>query len=198
MAPSAVRLEITETLLMDNLEKSAETLQVLKSLGIQLSLDDFGTGYSSLSYLHRFPFDILKIDRSFVMRMEQDINSKQIVETIIILAQKLGLNVVAEGVEKLEQKELLREVGCTYGQGYLFSKPLPAEAIIALLQRLDNVAHNKTLFDFLARLKGASICLLIVLSEHGQEAIEACLFVEGGKSSCSCGSMYATNSPPSQ
>lgn len=121
--PKWVRLEITESLLMDNLEKSAETLAALKALGVQLSLDDFGTGYSSLSYLHRFPFDFLKVDRSFVMRMEQDASSRQIVETIVILAEKLGMKVIAEGVEKQQQVELLRIAGCPYGQGFYFSRP---------------------------------------------------------------------------
>ncbi|HEX4946847.1 MAG TPA: EAL domain-containing protein [Blastocatellia bacterium] len=145
--PACVRLEITETLLMDNLDKSAEVLEDLKALGLQLSLDDFGTGYSSLSYLHRFPFDILKVDRSFVMRMEQDMNSKQIVETIIILAQKLGMSVVAEGVEKDIQKELLKTVGCHYAQGYLFSRPLSVTAMAAYLSPEPNtlIAFNSAL-----------------------------------------------------
>ena len=113
--------------------QAAEILHKLKALGLKLSLDDFGTGYSSLSYLHRFPFDILKIDRSFVGRLEQDASSMQIVETIIVLAEKLRLDVVAEGIETTQQQNHLHRLGCRYGQGYLFAKPLPPDAAEALL-----------------------------------------------------------------
>jgi diguanylate cyclase (GGDEF)-like protein/PAS domain S-box-containing protein len=131
--PRCVRLEVTESLVIADPAQAAEILHKLKSLGIKLSLDDFGTGYSSLSYLHRFPFDILKIDRSFVGRLEQDASSLQIVETIILLAQKLHLDVVAEGIETVHQQHHLRLLDCRYGQGYLFSKPVPADAAEALL-----------------------------------------------------------------
>ena len=126
--PECVRLEITESVIMDNAALAIEILEQLKSLGIQLSIDDFGTGYSSLSYLHRFPFDILKIDRSFVSRMAFDKSSRSIVETIITLAAKLNKQVVAEGVETIQHKDMLSELLCDYGQGYLFSKPLNSAA----------------------------------------------------------------------
>jgi EAL domain-containing protein (putative c-di-GMP-specific phosphodiesterase class I) len=96
----------------------------LKQLGIQIAIDDFGTGYSSLSYLHRFPSDALKIDQSFVSRMENSTEDYEIVQTIVSLGQKLNMHLVAEGVETLKQLALLREAGCDYGQGYFFSKPL--------------------------------------------------------------------------
>ncbi len=131
--PRSVRLEVTESLVIDDPTQAADILHTLKALGVKLSLDDFGTGYSSLSYLHRFPFDILKIDRSFVGRLEQDASSVQIVETIILLAQKLRMDVVAEGIETTHQQDHLRTLGCRFGQGYLFSKPAPAELAEALL-----------------------------------------------------------------
>ncbi len=131
--PRCVRLEVTESLVITNPAQAAEILHQLKGLGIKLSLDDFGTGYSSLSYLHRFPFDILKIDRSFVGRIEQDTNSAQIVETIIFLAEKLRMEVVAEGIETAHQHHYLNRLGCRFGQGYLFAKPAPGELVEDLL-----------------------------------------------------------------
>ncbi|MBC7797625.1 MAG: EAL domain-containing protein [Pyrinomonadaceae bacterium] len=121
-----LRLEITESVVMDNAEEATAMLNQLRSLGVQLSIDDFGTGYSSLSYLHRFPVNILKVDRSFVSRMSVDNESLGIVETIIALASKLKMKVVAEGVETQDQKNQLKTFNCEYGQGYLFSKPVPA------------------------------------------------------------------------
>jgi diguanylate cyclase (GGDEF)-like protein/PAS domain S-box-containing protein len=122
--PGCIRLEVTEGIVMENAAAAIDTLKQLKSIGVQLSIDDFGTGYSSLSYLHRFPFDILKIDRSFVSRMNTDKDSRSIVETIITLAKKLGKSTVAEGVETEAHKSQLSEYLCDFGQGYLFSKPL--------------------------------------------------------------------------
>jgi diguanylate cyclase (GGDEF)-like protein len=122
--PVCIRLEITESIVMENASAAIDTLKQLKSIGVQLSIDDFGTGYSSLSYLHRFPFDILKIDRSFVTRMNTDKDSLSIVETIVTLAKKLGKTIVAEGVETDAHKATLLTLACDYGQGYLFSKPL--------------------------------------------------------------------------
>lgn len=122
--PDSIRIEVTESVVMDNAVSAIDILKKLKSIGVQLSIDDFGTGYSSLSYLHRFPFDILKIDRSFVSRMAHDKDSRSIVETIIALAGKLDKRVVAEGVETERDKEILSDLACQYAQGYLFSKPL--------------------------------------------------------------------------
>jgi diguanylate cyclase (GGDEF)-like protein/PAS domain S-box-containing protein len=122
--PNCIHLEITESIVMENAHDAIETLKQLKSIGVHLSIDDFGTGYSSLSYLHRFPFDILKIDRSFVNRMNTDKDSLSIVETIVTLAKKLGKSLVAEGVEGEKHKQMLTALSCDYGQGYLFSKPL--------------------------------------------------------------------------
>jgi diguanylate cyclase (GGDEF)-like protein/PAS domain S-box-containing protein len=133
--PRCMRLEVTESLVIADPAQAADILRKLKSLGIKLSLDDFGTGYSSLSYLHRFPFDILKIDRSFVGRLEQDASSAQIVETIILLAEKLRMDVVAEGIETAHQRDRLRTLGCRYGQGYLFAQPAPADVTAARLQQ---------------------------------------------------------------
>jgi EAL domain-containing protein (putative c-di-GMP-specific phosphodiesterase class I) len=126
VAASSLRLEVTESVIMDKAEIAADALKALKSLGVQLSIDDFGTGYSSLSYLHKFPFDILKIDQSFVSRMCLDQDSKAIAETILILARKLNKRAVAEGIEDEQQLAELKALGCDYGQGYYFSRPVPA------------------------------------------------------------------------
>jgi EAL domain-containing protein (putative c-di-GMP-specific phosphodiesterase class I) len=108
-------------------------LSQLKALGVHLSIDDFGTGYSSLSRLQRFPVDTLKIDRTFVSEMDRDRDTGEIVRVIAMLARNLGLKVVAEGIERQEQMEMLRDLGCETGQGYLFSKPVSADAIEQLL-----------------------------------------------------------------
>lgn len=125
--PQYLRLEITESVIMDNAEAATAMLRQLRLLGVQLSIDDFGTGYSSLSYLHRFPVNILKVDRSFVSRMTVDEESLGIVETILTLASKLKMSVVAEGIETEDQNVQLKKFGCEYGQGFLFSKPLEAQ-----------------------------------------------------------------------
>jgi diguanylate cyclase (GGDEF)-like protein/PAS domain S-box-containing protein len=132
--PQSVKLEITESVVMENIETATEMLKQMRALGVQLAIDDFGTGYSSLSYLHRFPIDTLKIDRSFVTRMTENSENMEIVRTIVVLAQNLGMDVVAEGVETNEQLVLLQKLGCENGQGYYFSKPVDhegAEKIIA-------------------------------------------------------------------
>jgi diguanylate cyclase (GGDEF)-like protein/PAS domain S-box-containing protein len=124
--PAKIELELTETLLMEDVPATIDLLNKLKALGISLSVDDFGTGYSSLNYLHRFPIDKLKIDKSFVSNMLADSNNLAITRTIISLGHTLGLKVVAEGVEHEEEARMLAAAGCDELQGYLFSKPLPA------------------------------------------------------------------------
>ncbi|MCB9496118.1 MAG: EAL domain-containing protein [Fibrobacteria bacterium] len=121
-----LKLEITESVIMDNSADASQKVLGLKELGIRLSIDDFGTGYSSLSYLHQFPFDTLKIDRSFVMRLGDAPERAAIVRTIIQLAQNLDMETVAEGVETRFQLGGLRSMGCRFGQGFLFGKPMPA------------------------------------------------------------------------
>lgn len=133
--PTTVKLEITESAIMDNAEAAIGVLKQLKALGTRLSIDDFGTGYSSLSYLQRFPVDTLKIDRSFVSQMESSEESANLVWTIIALARNLHLDVTAEGVETKEQLEQLRMLTCEYGQGYFFSRPVDSEAAATLLQQ---------------------------------------------------------------
>ena len=130
--PHCLKLEITESVVMENAEAAALMFKQLRSLGVQLSIDDFGTGYSSLSYLHRFPLNYLKIDRSFVMRLTTD-NDNAIVRTISTLARNLGMEVIAEGIETEEQYQQLRMLGCEYGQGYLFSRPVDNDGVAHLL-----------------------------------------------------------------
>jgi len=132
--PATVRLEITESITMGNVEQVIATMNQLKQIGVRLSMDDFGTGYSSLSYLHRFPLDILKIDRSFVSQMDQADESLHIVQTIMNLARSLRMEVVAEGTETASQVDQLKTLGCDYAQGYFFSRPLAPAAIVMLLQ----------------------------------------------------------------
>lgn len=132
--PKWLELEITEGVLLDDLQHTEEILTALQRDGYKISLDDFGTGYSSLSYLKRFPLDCLKIDRSFVRDIPTDQNDVALVNAILAMANSLGLVVVAEGVEELAQVELLTEKGCDYFQGYFFSKPLPEQEFAALLK----------------------------------------------------------------
>jgi len=128
LEPQNLRLEITESQTIDNVESAIQVLSQLKAKGIHLSIDDFGTGYSSLSYLHRLPVDTLKIDRSFVSQLGPSGENSEIIRTIVLLARNLGLDVVAEGVETAEQLTQLQAIGCEYGQGYFFSRPLDAQS----------------------------------------------------------------------
>jgi EAL domain-containing protein (putative c-di-GMP-specific phosphodiesterase class I) len=130
----SLKLEITESLIMDSVDSATAMLSRLKALGIQLSMDDFGTGYSSLSYLHQFPMHTLKVDRSFVSRMGQHGQSTDIARTIVMLAHQLGLDVVAEGVETAEQLAQLQSLGCEYAQGYFFSEPVDSVKAGALIE----------------------------------------------------------------
>lgn len=145
--PTYLKLELTESAVMENAETAILMLKQIKDTGVQISIDDFGTGYSSLSYLHRFPIDLLKVDRSFVSAMEENTENGEIVRTVIALAKALNLKVVAEGIESIHQFHQLRILGCEYGQGYLFSKPLPVADIERLLDdktRWQNILPEAT------------------------------------------------------
>jgi EAL domain-containing protein (putative c-di-GMP-specific phosphodiesterase class I) len=135
-------LEMTESSLILNMHTALEVLGSLRQLGVSLLMDDFGTGYSSLSHLNSYPFDQLKIDCSFVQSMTEGDQSLQIVRTIIELARVMGMNVVAEGIETREQYRLLRQMGCRFGQGFLFARPMTADAVAALLRRPGRVLAN--------------------------------------------------------
>ena len=125
-------LEMTENVLIDNGDATLATLNALKALGVRLAIDDFGTGYSSLSYLHRFPVDVLKIDRSFVERLSNGDDSG-LVGAILRLGQTMRLETVAEGIERPQEMLFLRRQGCTTGQGFHFSPPLPAHHMAEML-----------------------------------------------------------------
>jgi EAL domain-containing protein (putative c-di-GMP-specific phosphodiesterase class I) len=126
LSPQKLILEVTETAVMEDAEHAVRVLRGLKDLGVRIAVDDFGTGYSSLVYLKRLPVDELKIDRSFVDGLPDDPEDKAIVSSVIALARAVGLRVVAEGVETAEQRQALEELGCDYGQGYLWGHPVPA------------------------------------------------------------------------
>lgn len=133
MQPEHLRIEVTESSLMGDADTALKIMQDLQSLGVGLHMDDFGTGYSSLNYLHRFPFDTLKIDRSFIQGIVNEKDSVEIVRTILELARSLNMAVVAEGIETPQQADCLRSLGCQYGQGYFFARPMTAEAVSAML-----------------------------------------------------------------
>ncbi|GAA58714.1 diguanylate cyclase/phosphodiesterase with PAS/PAC sensor(s) [Pseudoalteromonas sp. BSi20652] len=138
-----LHLELTESMLMGNVEAAIAQLHELKALGVSISIDDFGTGYSSLSYLKRFPVDILKIDRSFVKDIPEDTNDMEITAAIIAMAQKLNLNVVAEGVETIEQVEFLQKNNCFIVQGYYFSPPIPEKELPSLFDKLNKLSNGE-------------------------------------------------------
>jgi diguanylate cyclase (GGDEF)-like protein/PAS domain S-box-containing protein len=135
LAPTAIDLEITESLIMEDVQANIAKLKAVRDLGMKIAIDDFGTGYSSLGYLAQLPVESLKIDRSFIIAMHSDPNATTLVSTIISLARSLRLKVVAEGVETEEQAKLLRLLRCDEMQGYLFSKPLPIDALVELLRK---------------------------------------------------------------
>ncbi len=135
IAPSRVVLEVTESVLIDDPQATLQRLEALRALGVSVALDDFGTGYSSLSYLQKFPFNQLKVDRAFVASLGTTGNAGAIIQSIVTLGHALGMKVLAEGVETDEQRVLLRLAGCDEMQGFLFSKPRPAEAIDKLMAR---------------------------------------------------------------
>jgi len=143
--PRCIKLEITESVVMNNAEQSVKTIDELRKMGIRVSIDDFGTGYSSLSYLHRFPIDTLKIDRSFVNRIGDDSESSEIVQTIINLASNLGMEVVAEGVETEEQLDFLKNMNCGYGQGYYYSRPVDNLSATEIVENLREEDAHKSM-----------------------------------------------------
>src|SRR5690606_23852801 len=134
LAPARLEVEITESLFLESSGPVLETLHGLKQIGVRIALDDCGTGFSSLSYLRRFPFDKIKIDRSFILELLETREANAVVKAITDLASALNMETTAEGVEEPEQVEALREHGCTTVQGYLFSKPVPAAEVIALIE----------------------------------------------------------------
>jgi EAL domain-containing protein (putative c-di-GMP-specific phosphodiesterase class I) len=134
LPPAALKLELTETAVMEHPEKATRMLAQLKQLGVTIALDDFGTGYASLSYLQRFPIDTLKIDGSFIRGMRTDAKKAEIVQTVISLAKSLQMDVIAECVETVEDVNQLGKLGCALGQGYFFARPLPADKAQALVQ----------------------------------------------------------------
>jgi EAL domain-containing protein (putative c-di-GMP-specific phosphodiesterase class I) len=135
LEPGLLTVEITETSMVEDAEAAASTLMRLRKHGVRLALDDFGTGYSSLSYLRQLPFDVLKIDRSFVQRIAHSGSDRAIVRSVVALAHSLGLSVTAEGVETPEQESALRGLGCEHAQGYLFAGPASASDAAGWLNR---------------------------------------------------------------
>ena len=133
LAGSGVAIEITEGLLMDGVDATHAQLRQYRTAGMQISLDDFGTGYSSLSYLRKFDVDYLKIDRSFVANLSPESDDLALCEAIIVMAHKLGIKVIAEGIETRQQCDLLRHAGCDFGQGFFFAKPQSATCFAQLL-----------------------------------------------------------------
>ena len=134
--PEQLKLELTESMLLENIEETIVTMNALHDIGVKLSLDDFGTGYSSLQYLKRLPLDQIKIDQSFVRDISFDSSDKAIVDTIIIMASNLNMEIIAEGVATKEQRQLLHDSGCVNYQGYLFGKPVSVEEFEEQLKRL--------------------------------------------------------------
>jgi diguanylate cyclase (GGDEF)-like protein/PAS domain S-box-containing protein len=131
--PSRIKLEITETSMLHDLDRIRIVLEQLRELGVRIAIDDFGTGYSSISYLSRLPVDTLKIDRSFIIPLGEDARTDGVVRAMIAMARTLGLQVTSEGIETLQQLQILKELGCDFGQGYLFSRPVSADEIAARL-----------------------------------------------------------------
>ena len=135
VAPTGIDLEITESLIMEDIQGTIEKLKAVRGLGVTIAIDDFGTGYSSLGYLAKLPVQTLKIDRSFIITMLKEPDTMMLVQTIISMAHSLKLNVVAEGVDSEDQAKILRLLRCDQMQGYLFSRPVPFDQLIALLTK---------------------------------------------------------------
>ena len=145
LAPARLELEVTESVLMRDTTDILATLHRLRDLGVKLAMDDFGTGYSSLSYLQKFRFDKLKIDRSFIVRLEEDAHSRAIVRAVVAMTEALGIRVNAEGVETRLQADALLAAGCAEGQGYLYSRPISADAFAALLSSVESLGPPRRL-----------------------------------------------------
>ena len=133
ISPSQLEIEITESILMDSADKALQRIGELKAIGIKLAIDDFGTGYSSLSYLNKIPADLLKIDKSFIDRINTNESSRQYVAAMISMGHIMGLDVISEGVEQEEQLAALRSIGCDLIQGFIWGKPLPPEDVTELV-----------------------------------------------------------------
>ncbi len=143
LAPRNLRIELTERALLENADIVLTNMQALKQMGVKLLLDDFGTGYSSLSYLHRFPLDVLKIDRSFINNVHEHDNHRAIIKTIVDLATNLQMATVGEGIENIADAQLLQQMDCLYGQGYYFAKPMSAAQAGDFIR--DKLAKNAVL-----------------------------------------------------
>jgi len=141
LAPHRLELEVTESALLEDDAATIAILHQLRALGIRVSMDDFGVGYSSLSYLRKFPFDKIKIDRSFVGTLGESSESKAIVRTIASLGENLGMETTAEGIETAEQLDLVRQAGCTEAQGYYFSRPCAAEDALRIIEKTHPVSR---------------------------------------------------------
>jgi EAL domain-containing protein (putative c-di-GMP-specific phosphodiesterase class I) len=141
LPPHRLELEITESTLLESNAATLNALFELRSMGLRVALDDFGTGYSSLSYLRRFPFDKIKIDRSFVCEMASREDCAAIVMSIVTLANRLGITTTAEGVETLDHLRVVRDAGCTEAQGYLFSQPMPLQDVLVFFDAPDPLAQ---------------------------------------------------------
>jgi EAL domain-containing protein (putative c-di-GMP-specific phosphodiesterase class I) len=140
LGPESLELEITESVAMTNLESTFETLWKLNGFSIRVAMDDFGTGYSSLAYLKKFPIHLLKIDRAFIRELDRNPEDQTIVKAILAMANTLNIEVIAEGVERVEQLDLLKRFGCGLAQGFYFSKPVPAAEFHDLLARKRRIA----------------------------------------------------------
>ena len=134
LVPAMLELEITETMMASDVDRAIEILGQLTAMGVKVSLDDFGTGYSSLRYLHLFPIDILKIDHAFVANIFNDLRSREIANAIVILSKNLNIDIVAEGIETKELEKVLIDLGCRYGQGYLYSRPIAFDQAMMLVK----------------------------------------------------------------
>ncbi|OYV98142.1 MAG: hypothetical protein B7X11_06115, partial [Acidobacteria bacterium 37-65-4] len=133
LAGRNLKLELTESVIMENAQYAYDMMVQLRAQDIRLCIDDFGTGYSSMSYLRRYPVDALKIDKSFVSRMEEDEESREIVRSVLQMGKSLKMEVIAEGVETAGQRDVLKRLGCELGQGFFFHRPMEAQAVESLL-----------------------------------------------------------------